>query len=201
MYPHPATVSLFRLGRTLKYKKKPGRPLPGLRAAAAGRLVHLLEGLGDADLPLRLPDHADWTALVARSSRRRARATCAASRTRSTPSCAPTSRCSPSGRPELTTTYGDLETGYIVTPTLPSGHRPSPRAPRAGPVRHAVQAYAALQPELQKATAAYVELVTTLLDDAGINYLSVTGRAKRVASFAAKADRSGRTAGPSTPTR
>jgi ppGpp synthetase/RelA/SpoT-type nucleotidyltranferase len=34
-----------------------------------------------------------------------------------------------------------------------------------------------------------VALVTTLLDDAGINYLSVTGRAKSVASFAAKADR------------
>jgi ppGpp synthetase/RelA/SpoT-type nucleotidyltranferase len=32
--------------------------------------------------------------------------------------------------------------------------------------------------------------VTTLLDDAGINYLSVTARTKSVASFAAKADRS-----------
>ena len=32
--------------------------------------------------------------------------------------------------------------------------------------------------------------MTTLLDDAGINYLSVTARTKSVASFAAKADRS-----------
>ena len=42
--------------------------------------------------------------------------------------------------------------------------------------------------------------VTTLLDDAGINYLSVTARTKSVASFAAKADRTvdGRA---STPTR
>ena len=34
-----------------------------------------------------------------------------------------------------------------------------------------------------------MELVTAVLDDAGINYLSVTGRAKGVASFAAKAGR------------
>ncbi len=57
-------------------------------------------------------------------------------------------------------------------------------------MRGAVQAYAAMQPELREATDRFVTLVTTLLDDAGINYLSVTGRAKSVASFAAKADRS-----------
>jgi len=32
VYPHPATVALFRLGRTLKYKNKPGRDLDSLRA-------------------------------------------------------------------------------------------------------------------------------------------------------------------------
>src|SRR3954447_5187155 len=31
VYPHPATVALFRLGRTLKYKNKKGRTLPQLR--------------------------------------------------------------------------------------------------------------------------------------------------------------------------
>lgn len=46
-----------------------------------------------------------------------------------------------------------------------------------------------MQPELRGATEGYVSLVTRLLDDAGINYLSVTGRAKSVASFAAKAAR------------
>ena len=44
--------------------------------------------------------------------------------------------------------------------------------------------------ELREATDGFVATLTTLLDDAGINYLSVTGRAKSVASFAAKADRS-----------
>jgi putative GTP pyrophosphokinase len=58
------------------------------------------------------------------------------------------------------------------------------------PVRHAVRTYAALQPELHVITDRYVAIVTTLLDDAGINYLSITGRTKSVASFAAKAVRS-----------
>jgi GTP pyrophosphokinase len=57
------------------------------------------------------------------------------------------------------------------------------------PVREAVRAYAALQPGLVAPTEHFVELITTLLDDAGINYLSVTGRTKSVASFAAKAAR------------
>lgn len=54
-------------------------------------------------------------------------------------------------------------------------------------VRATVQAYAALQPQLHEITDRYIALVTTLLDDAGINYLSITGRTKSVASFAAKA--------------
>src|SRR4051812_35058209 len=57
------------------------------------------------------------------------------------------------------------------------------------PVRHAVRTYAALEPELRQVTDRYVAIITTLLDDAGINYLSVTGRTKSVASFAAKAAR------------
>jgi putative GTP pyrophosphokinase len=58
------------------------------------------------------------------------------------------------------------------------------------PVRHAVRTYAALQPELHPVTERYVAIITALLDDAGINYLSITGRTKGVASFAAKAVRS-----------
>lgn len=61
--------------------------------------------------------------------------------------------------------------------------------PQAQPVREAVREYAARQPRLAAATAGYVALVRTLLDDAGIDYLSVTGRTKSVASFSAKASR------------
>jgi ppGpp synthetase/RelA/SpoT-type nucleotidyltranferase len=41
----------------------------------------------------------------------------------------------------------------------------------------------------QRATDQFVRLVTSILDDAGINYLTVTGRAKSVSSFATKAAR------------
>ncbi len=57
------------------------------------------------------------------------------------------------------------------------------------PVREAVRVYAERQPGLRGPTARYVDLVTSLLDEAGINYQTVEGRAKSVASFAAKAAR------------
>jgi predicted RNase H-like nuclease/ppGpp synthetase/RelA/SpoT-type nucleotidyltranferase len=205
VYPHPATVALFGLGRTLKDKDRTGRPVAQLRSELT-RLMRLLEGLGSARTPLHLTDNPDWDALVAavagaerKSELRRVEDQVDAV------VCAYVALFAVR-EPEATTTYGDFETGYIVTPALPADHRPSPRAgwdddeawdadsaatPAGGrdPVHQAVQTYAALQPELQVATDAFVELVTTLLDDAGINYLSVTGRAKSVASFATKAHR------------
>ena len=55
--------------------------------------------------------------------------------------------------------------------------------------RKAEKTYDEKKTKIRKEKEMVVALVTTLLDDAGINYLSVTGRAKSVASFAAKADR------------
>jgi predicted RNase H-like nuclease/ppGpp synthetase/RelA/SpoT-type nucleotidyltranferase len=188
VYPHPATVALFRLGRTLKYKHKPGRSLALLRGALLD-LMHRLEGLADAPAPLRLGHHEGWKALVARVEQAERKADLRRVEDQVDAVVCAYVALFAVRRPELTSTYGDLATGYIVTPTLPPGHRPSPRAPRTDPVRRAVQTYAALQPELQEATTGFVGLVTTLLDDAGINYLSVTGRTKSIASFAAKADR------------
>ena len=53
----------------------------------------------------------------------------------------------------------------------------------------AVARYAAMQPALEPVTDRFVALIRGILDEAGINYLTVTGRAKSVASFAAKAAR------------
>src|SRR4029079_17486292 len=98
--------------------------------------------------------------------------------------------------PQQTTTYGDLATGYIVTPSLPPGHRPAPRPARAVEAQggvdgaaEAVQAYAVLEPSLREVTERCVNQITTMLDDAGINYLSVSGRAKSGAWCAARAAR------------
>ena len=63
VYPHPATVALFRLGRTLKYKNKPGRDLDQLRSELIV-LCGLLEGLGARPTPPLLvnghPDGRQW---------------------------------------------------------------------------------------------------------------------------------------------
>lgn len=63
------------------------------------------------------------------------------------------------------------------------------RNPTEDPLRRAVDTYAALQPGLVTLTDALVAHLCGLLDDAGINYLTVSGRAKSVESFAAKAVR------------
>jgi predicted RNase H-like nuclease/ppGpp synthetase/RelA/SpoT-type nucleotidyltranferase len=205
VYPHPATIALFRLGRTLKYKQRTGRTLTAL-TSELGRLVGLLEGLAAAQVPLHVTANAQWRALVEQveSASRK-------SDLRRVEDQVDAVLCAyialfAARRPDLVTTYGDLATGYIVTPTLPEGHTPSPRpraglatppADRGGPVgrgvrhavRRAVEEYAELQPVLHEATSRYAGLVTSLLDDAGINYLSIDARTKGVASFAAKAAR------------
>ena len=97
VYPHPATVALFRLGRTLKYKNKPGPQPRRSSATSCSRWSATSRACADAPTPL----HLDRPRAVARAGRRGSRrparkATCAAPRTRSTPWSAPTSRCSPS---------------------------------------------------------------------------------------------------------
>ncbi|MGL5809476.1 MAG: DUF429 domain-containing protein, partial [Nocardioides sp.] len=89
-------------------------------------------------------------------------------------------------RPADVTVYGDLVQGYIVTPTLrPDAHG----ATEVDRVDAAIAAYAERRPGLVAIGEAFTRRVTTLLDDAGINYLTVTGRTKAIDSFAAKARR------------
>jgi predicted RNase H-like nuclease/ppGpp synthetase/RelA/SpoT-type nucleotidyltranferase len=200
VYPHAATVALFRLGRTLKYKNKSGRDLEQLRSELIV-LLGLLEGLASADPPLRVSGRpADpravtaWHALrsaVERAGRK--------SELRVVEDQVDAVVCAyvalfATRQQERITTYGDFATGYIVTPTLPDDLVPTPRGPRIAPEARdpggsAVREYAELQPKLRVAADQFVQLVTSILDDAGINYLSVSGRAKSVASFAAKAAR------------
>ncbi|MGH3366528.1 MAG: DUF429 domain-containing protein [Nocardioidaceae bacterium] len=156
VYPHPATVAMFRLGRTLKYKNKLGRDLEQLRSELIV-MLGLLEGLAGADPPLLVSGHpADrpavrtWQALrsavedVGRKSELRVvedqvdAVICAYVALFAT------------RRPERTTTYGDFKTGYIVTPTLPDDLVPTPRGRRIAPeIRDpggsAVREYAELQ--------------------------------------------------------
>ncbi len=117
VYPHPATVVLFRLARTLKYKAKPGRSLDQLRS----QLLMLMDGvekLAHASVPLDVQTHDGWAEL-----RRQAVAAQRKSDLRRVEDpvdavvCAYVAlyaqRC-----PERVTIYGDIDTGFIVTPSL-----------------------------------------------------------------------------------
>ncbi len=189
VYPHPATVALFRLGRTLKYKAKPGRTVAQLRSELL-RLMDHVETLAQATPALRVADHDGWGEL-----RRSVETAEKKSELRRAEDPVDAVVCAyvalfATRRPDDVTVYGDAETGATITPTLPPDLVPAPPEPTPGAVRDAITEFAARRPSLLGATDHYLALVTTLLDDAGINYLNVTARTKSVASFAEKADRS-----------
>lgn len=174
VYPHAASVVLFGLDRILRYKNKPGRDLALLQSELL-RLMGYVEQIVVTD--------ETWAGLrsqVEKATRK--------SELRVVEDQVDAVVCAYVGfvadrTPDLVTTYGDLETGYIVTPTL--GTAPT----RTDVVREAVQTYAATHDDLTRAGEEAVALVRGILDEAGINYLSVTGRTKGVASFAEKAAR------------
>ena len=188
VYPHAASVALFRLGKTLKFKDKKGRKFEKMQSELL-RLMTLIEGLKDANPPLRVAAHDDWQRLR-RSVETATRKSDLGKSEDPVDSvlCAYVALFSVR-RPDDVTVYGHVDTGYILTPTLPPGLNPLPAELVSAAVRTAVAEYQARRPALVAATANYRELVTALLDDAGINYLSVTARTKSVESFAAKAER------------
>lgn len=192
VYPHAASIALFRLGRTLKYKNKPGRSLVAMRGELL-RLTQLLESLADATPRLDLHT-AVWSDLVAGI----AGATRKADLQRAEDQvdavlCAYVARLAALD-PQSLATYGDDASGVVVTPRLPADHQPEPRPARQPGrdriVDEAVRIFREGHPRLERAAAAYVDHVRGILDEAGINYLSVTGRAKSLKSFSEKAARS-----------
>lgn len=192
VYPHPATVALFRLGQTLKYKNKPGRSLEQLRGELV-TLIRLLESLENAKPALRLKQSEQWHHLVDTVQRATRKAHLrGAEDPIDAVICAYVALLAHQ-TPERVTTYGDFATGYIVTPRLPGDLVPSRQSPeqrsRAELVSAARREYAVQFPLVEKAAADAVDLIAGVLDDAGLNYLTVTGRAKTVASFAEKAAR------------
>jgi predicted RNase H-like nuclease/ppGpp synthetase/RelA/SpoT-type nucleotidyltranferase len=209
VYPHPATVALFRLGRTLKYKNKPGRDRETLRGELK-ILMNLIEGLASAEPALRVDGpESGWAELVTavEQATRKSQLRVVEDQVDAV-ICAYVALFA-TREPGKITTYGNYDEGYIVTPTLPVGHGPTARPERPtgatdsadgggevddlqpvpDPVLKAVQQYAEQQPEILDAGARFIALVTAILDEAGINYLSITGRTKSIASFAGKAAR------------
>lgn len=115
VYPHAASVALFGLPTTLKYKQKPGRDFALLQTELV-RLIGFIEGLPDVDV-----HHPAWHRLTAsvhsatrKSELRRAEDPIDAVL------CAYLARFA-DRRPKEVTIYGETATGCIVTPTLKSG--------------------------------------------------------------------------------
>ncbi|MEO8851478.1 MAG: DUF429 domain-containing protein [Allobranchiibius sp.] len=192
VYPHPATIAFFELGRTLKYKNKQGRSMQQLQEQLR-MLMRLLESLSSRTPTLQLVSNAGWRDLVAAVEVATSKAALRVAEDQVDAVVCAYVAYFREHRPGEVKTYGDFANGYIVTPTLPPGLAPSPRAPRVEQrvdvVRDATTVYAADFPAVSLAATEATDIVVGILDDAGLNYLSVTGRAKSVASFAEKAGR------------
>ena len=117
VYPHAASVALFGLAKTLKYKQKQGRDVTGLQSELL-RLMAFLEDLRSASPSLDVAACPQWLELrtaVSRATRkselRRAEDPVDAV------VCAYIARFA-TERPAAVTIYGDTASGCIVTPTL-----------------------------------------------------------------------------------
>ncbi|MGW4098789.1 bifunctional ribonuclease/(p)ppGpp synthase [Mycobacterium sp. NPDC004974] len=187
VYPHPASVVLFGLDKTLKYK----RGAFGDRQRELLKLMTFIEELDTATPRLRANRNVSWVEL-----RKRIEAATRPGQLDRDEDPVDAMLCAYIAlywyhRPEDVTIYGDFASGYIVTPSLPADRlsRPRPAPAREEAPSTAVAEYAARRPDLVAATDQYLKRVTGLLDEAGINYLSITARTKSVDSFAEKANR------------
>lgn len=130
VYPHPATIALFGLEKTLKYKKGAFE----IRQHELLRLMTLIEGLEKATPRLRVNHNVSWVEL----RKRVAAATRPGQLDRDEDPVDAVVGAYVAlywyHRPEDVTLYGDFATGYIVTPTLPPDLAPaSRRRPAAQP--------------------------------------------------------------------
>ena len=121
MYPHPASVVLFELDKTLKYKKGPFET----RRSELLRLMTLIEGLDKATPRLRVNHNVSWVEL-----RKRIEAATRPVQLDRDEDPVDAVVCAYVAlfwyhRPEDVTIYGDYATGYIVTPTLPPDLAPT----------------------------------------------------------------------------
>ena len=130
VYPHPATVVLFELKKILKYKRGPFED----RHRELLQLMTLIEGLDGASPRLRANRSVAWVEL-----RRRVEAATRPGQLDRDEDPVDAVVCAYVAlywyhRPEDVTVYGDFATGYIVTPTLPTGlapERPERRGSRS----------------------------------------------------------------------
>ncbi len=123
VFPHPATVVLFELDKSLKYK----RGEFDVRQRELLKLMTLIERLDDATPRLRANRSAGWVEL-----RRRVEAATRPVHLDRDEDPIDAVLCAYIAlywyqRPDDVTIYGDFATGYIVTPSLPPDVSATPR--------------------------------------------------------------------------
>ena len=123
VFPHPATVVLFRLPKTLKYKKGDF----DIRKSELLQLMTHIEGLDDGSPRLRVNRNPSWVEL-----RKRVESATRPGHLDRDEDPVDAVICAYVAlfrfhRPDDVTTYGDFASGYIITPTLPGDLQPAPR--------------------------------------------------------------------------
>jgi predicted RNase H-like nuclease len=131
VFPHPATVVLFDLKLSLKYKRGPFE----VRHRELVKLMSHVEELDRATPRLRANRSIDWVAL-----RRRVDTATRPSQLDRDEDPVDAVLCAYVAlywydRPEDVTIYGDVASGYIVTPSLPEDVTPAPNATAPKPTR------------------------------------------------------------------
>jgi predicted RNase H-like nuclease len=121
VYPHPATIALFGLKKTLKYKRGAFED----RQRELLQLMTLIEGLDGATPRLRANRSVAWVEL-----RKRVEAATRPGQLDRDEDPVDAVVCAYVAlywyhRPDDVTVYGDFATGYIITPTLPADAVPA----------------------------------------------------------------------------
>lgn len=125
VYPHPATIVLFDLEKTLKYKRGDF----GSRQRNLLELMSHIEKLDDASPRLRVNRNMAWVEL-----RKRVEAATRPGQLDRDEDSVDAVVCAYVAlyryrRPEDVTVYGDFATGYIMTPKLPAERIPATDTP------------------------------------------------------------------------
>jgi predicted RNase H-like nuclease len=118
VYPHPAIVVLFGLPRILRYKAKPGRDLVLLRSELL-RLIELLDGLSQAEVPMYVGQNDDLQRIRrAVGSARRKADLARVEDSIDAVVCAYVAAYATREQASVRV-MGDLASGYILTPVTP----------------------------------------------------------------------------------
>ena len=124
VYPHPATVALFKLGRIFKFKKGS----PDERRPEMLKYMDAIESLATSTVPMYAAVNDDWKRLRQNVKQAQRQVDLNEAEDQIDAVLCAYIALYAERRPDDVTVYGDFPAnGYIVTPTLPPGLKHTPR--------------------------------------------------------------------------